>query len=57
MSLKAEQIEEYICICIHKYFILSIYHLKTTSSVTAEYYATVSEDGGIIKAFVNNLII
>lgn len=54
MSLKAEQIEEYICICIHKYFILSTGHIKSTSSATAEYYATISEDGGgITKAFAS----
>lgn len=53
MSFKADQVKEYICICIHKYFILSIFHLSTTSTVTAEYYATISEDGGIMKAFVS----
>lgn len=57
MSLKPHQIKQYISIYIHKYFILSICHLKTTSSVTAEYYATTSEDRGIIKELVSKLFI
>lgn len=56
MSFKTDQIEEYICICIHKYFILNSCNLENASSVAAEYYVTISEDGGIIKTFFSKYL-